>query len=203
MKKMWPAMISITSALLLAGGIWIIGLVVFIRLIPLTSPHCKTPTEGIVVFTGGESRLTTALALFQDAQGKHLLISGVNPRSTFPKTIVNIPRRENITLGYAALDTPGNADETAQWARAHQIKTLRIITSTYHMPRSLFELRHLLPDVTIIPHCVVSTQLKAPQWWRNKTTLSLIVQEYNKLLFALIRHPFQTIHNYCTSQRCP
>ena len=198
--KVWPALISIGSALIVAGSIWAIGFVFFIRLIPLASPSDIVPTEGIVVFTGGTGRLTTALTLFQEKQGTYLLISGVNPRSTFPDTLVDIPHRSDITLGYEALDTPGNADETAQWAHTHRIKTLRLITSSYHMPRSLFELRRLLPEVEIVPHCVVSKRLQKPQWWRNSATLTVVVQEYNKFLFALIRRPFEDIHTFFAPQ---
>lgn len=179
------------------------GLMIFIHLIPLTSPSLITPTEGIVVFTGGEGRLTTALSLFQEGKGKYLLISGVNPRSTLPDTIAHIPHRDRITLGYEALDTPGNADETAVWVRTHHIKTLRLITSSYHMLRSLFELRRLLPDVEMIPYCVVSKRLKNHQWWRDRTTLMMVLQEYNKLLFALIGRPFEDMHSYFSPQETP
>ena len=144
--KVRSLIITVVSSLIVGGGVWAIGLVCFTRLVPFTSPELIMPTEGIVVFTGGVGRLTAALTLFQEGKGKYLLISGVNPDSTFPSTIADLPQRSRITLGYEALDTPGNAEETARWVRQNHIKTLRLITSHYHMPRSLLELRRLLPD---------------------------------------------------------
>ena len=104
--------------------------------------------------------------------------------------------RSHITLGYDALDTVGNAEETAAWAYKHQIKTLRLITSNYHMPRSLFELHHLLPQVQILPHPVVGDNFLKPKWWFEGETLYLVVQEYNKFLFALIRRPFEDLQGF-------
>jgi len=105
------------------------------------------------------------LELFQQKKAQYLLISGVNPESTLPQTIEQMANKAHITLGYDALDTIGNAEETAAWVSTYRIKTLRLITSNYHMPRSLFELRYLLPTVEIISHPVVSTSFLKSKWW--------------------------------------
>jgi len=190
--------VKLFSALLIGGLLWGAGFLYFTRLIPRVSPRVVMPTEGIVVFTGGRSRLQEALSLFEKYQGKYLLISGVNPDSTFPDMIASLPRRHQITLGYVALNTPGNADETAQWVRQHHIKTLRLITSNYHMPRSLFELRKLLPDVQVIPHPVMQGGVNTPRWWRDEGALAIVFQEYNKFLFALLRRPFEDLEQFLT-----
>ncbi len=176
------------------GLLWVMGLVFFIYLIPFSPQEQIFPTDGIVVFTGGKTRLQTALSLFQQRKSKHLLISGVHPDATFREVVGDTPFASDITLGYQAQDTLGNAGETAEWVRAHQIKTLRLITSNYHMPRSLFELRRFLPEVLIVPHAIVREQFYAPHWWRHFPTATLVVQEYNKFLFSFLRHFFEEIH---------
>lgn len=135
----------------IGGTFWLVGLVLFTRIIPSSPQDTTSSTEGIVVFTGGNTRLKVALTLFEQKKAEYLLISGVNPRSTFPEMVAKMPFRSQMTLGYDALDTLGNAEETAEWVHDHHIHTLRLITSNYHMPRSLFELRHLLPEVQILP----------------------------------------------------
>ncbi|MBY0292380.1 MAG: YdcF family protein [Alphaproteobacteria bacterium] len=179
-----------------AGGLWVIGLILFTRIIPSSPQDMTSLTDGIVVFTGGETRLKVALSLFEQKKGKYLLISGVNPHSTLSERVTQMPFHSHITLGYDALDTLGNAEETAAWAHAHHIKTLRLITSNYHMPRSLFELRHLVPDIQILPHAVVGKSFLKPKWWLDSLTLRLVVQEYNKFLFALIRRPLTDFHEF-------
>ena len=183
------------------GGLWIIGLILFTRLIPSSPQDMTSLTDGIVVFTGGETRLKVAFSLFEQKKGKYLLISGVNPRSTLAEKVREMPFHSRITLGYDALDTLGNAEETAAWARAHHIETLRLITSNYHMPRSLFELRHLIPDIQILPHAVVGKSFLKTKWWLDSFTLRLVVQEYNKFLFALVRPPLADFHEFWKFKR--
>lgn len=188
--------LRILMVLAIGGSLWFVGLVFFTRIIPSLPQDPTNSTDGIVIFTGGKTRLKVALTLFEQHQGQYLLISGVNPHSTLPKIVEQLPFRSRITLGYDALDTVGNAAETAAWAHTHQIKTLRLITSNYHMPRSLFELRHLLPEVQIFPHPVVKKSFLKPKWWLDPIALRLVIQEYNKFLFALIRRPFEDLQAF-------
>ena len=191
---------KILAITFVGGCLWLAGLILFTHLIPSSPQDTTTPTDGIVIFTGGKTRLDVALSLFEDQKGKYLLVSGVNPQSSLPERIEKLPLRSRITLGYAAQDTAGNAEETARWAHKHPIKSLRLITSNYHMPRSLFELHHLLPGVHIIPHPVVGESFLKPKWWLVPSTLKLVIQEYNKFLFALLRRPLQDIHLFLTPQ---
>lgn len=179
--------------LAIGGSLWFAGLILFTRMIPSAPLDTISTTDGIAIFTGGKTRLNVALELFQQKKAQYLLISGVNPESTLSEIAGEMADKSRITLGYNALDTLGNAEETANWALAHQIKTLRLITSNYHMPRSLFELRHLLPEVTIIAHPVVGKSFLKTKWWLDSYTLRLVIQEYNKFLFALIRRPLKDI----------
>jgi len=187
--------IRLSVALLIVGGLWGGGLVFFTHLIPVSPPpHTAVDlTDGLVIFTGGETRLRVALSLFDQQKARYLLISGVNPDSRLRERLAPLAARSRITLGYDALDTLGNAMETAQWAKQHQIKTLRLITSNYHMPRSLFELRHLLPHIQIYPYPVVGKSFLKPKWWLDPRPLYLVIQEYNKFLFALLRRPFEDL----------
>lgn len=179
--------------LALGAGLWLMGLVLFTKMIPSMPQGTISSTDGIVVFTGGGKRLQEALDLFEQNKGKYLLISGVNPESEKSSLLSQFPSQERITLGYEALDTTGNAEETASWVRRHQIKSLRLITSNYHMPRSLLELRHLVPTVEISPHPVVGEAFLHPKWWLEPSTLHLVLQEYNKFLFALIRRAVEDV----------
>ena len=177
----------------IGSSLWLTGLILFTHIIPIAPLDTIRTTDGIAIFTGGDTRLKVALDLFQQKKGQYLLISGVNPESTLSQTIDQMADKSNVTLGYEALDTLGNAEETAAWVSTHHIQTLRLITSNYHMPRSLFELSYLLPTVEIIPHPVVGKSFLKSKWWLDFSTLYLVVQEYNKFLFALIRRPIKDL----------
>ncbi len=181
---------------MLGAGIWLGGLVLFTSMIPSSAQDQESVTDGIVIFTGGKTRLSVALSLFEAGKSQYLLISGVNPESNFPQMVSHLSNKSNITLGYDALDTVGNAGETAKWARDHNIKSIRLITSNYHMPRSLFELRRTLPDVRILPHPVVGKSFLESKWWLDLQTLTLVIQEYNKFIFAFVRRIFEDSKEY-------
>lgn len=195
LRKSFLSTLKFFIILSLGVGLWLMGLIFFTHLIPFSGQDNDFFTDGIVVFTGGEARLQEAVSLFEQHKAKYLLVSGVNPESTFKDKIAKMPLKSQITIGYAS-DTIENAKETAQWARVNHLKSLRLITSNYHVPRSLFELRHLLPQVQIFPHGVVSESFLRPKWWLNPPTLVLVVQEYNKFLFALLRRPFEDLQDF-------
>lgn len=178
---------------LLGGTLWLGGLILFSRYIPVMPPSDVPFTDGLVIFTGGKTRLHVALDLFDQQKANYLLISGVNPKSSLQNQISGLKEVSKITVGYKGQDTRGNAEETALWAEANQIKSLRLITSNYHMPRSLLELGRVLPELKIIPYPVVGESFKNPKWWLNEDTLSHVIQEYHKFLFSLIRQPFQDL----------
>src|SRR3546814_9496156 len=51
-----------------------------------------------------------------------------------------------ITLGHEAIDTRSNAIETAHWIEKRGYRTVRLITTDWHMRRARFELNQALPQ---------------------------------------------------------
>ena len=121
-------------------------------------PRTLGPVDGIVALTGGGMRLDVAVALFEKGVGERLLISGVNTQASKRdlKKLVHGKRRFDCCtdLGYAAENTFGNAKEAAAWTRFHHYKHIVLVTSRYHMPRSLLEFHDVMADVTVIPYPV-------------------------------------------------
>jgi uncharacterized SAM-binding protein YcdF (DUF218 family) len=76
-----------------------------------------------------------------------------------------------VVLGFAALDTRGNALETATWVENAHFRSLRLVTSDWHMRRSAGELEEVLPDVRMVEDAVPT-----------EPSLKTLVLEYHKLL---------------------
>ena len=77
-----------------------------------------------------------------------------------------------VTLGFAAVDTRSNASETAQWVEDREIKSLRLVTTDWHIRRAASELDRTLPDnVKVVRDAVPS-----------EPSLYSLLLEYNKLL---------------------
>src|ERR1700755_3592100 len=134
-----------------------LGFVLFVSLLPMT-PSEIPKADGIVVLTGGGTRLDRAEALFERGVGKKLLISGVDQaaaKETY-KHLIHGGRRFDCCadLGDSAEDTRGNPQETKAWTEAHDFHSLLLVTARYHMPRSLPEFSAAMPDVTLTPYPV-------------------------------------------------
>lgn len=149
--------------------------------------------EGVVALTGGSDRVLEAAELLARGQARRLLITGVNKSTRGHDLAKLLPMSRDlfaccVDLGYRALDTMGNALETRDWAKAHNIGgPLIVVTSNYHMPRALVELSAALPDVELYPFPVVSDHVRVADWPRDPAVARLIAAEYVKYLFALAR----------------
>lgn len=172
---------------------WTWGLIQFVAKIPDSVEDESTHTDAIIVLTGGTLRLEKGFELLSARLADRLLISGVD-RSVQLDQVLGVAGLEPadleccITLGYMAEDTGSNARESAAWIRANDVKSVRLVTSGYHMPRSLLEFRSSTPDVRIIPHAVFPEHVVVDEWWSRPGTASLVITEYNKYLLAATRH---------------
>jgi uncharacterized SAM-binding protein YcdF (DUF218 family) len=189
-------MTSVIVKLAVLGGIaLVIGFFAFIWLLPNEQVALDQNADGIVVLTGGDSRVTDALELLASGHSKRLLITGVNTGTTttdIARQTVNYNKWLAccVDLDYEALNTLGNAVQARLWAEQHGFKSLIVVTSSYHMPRALAEIAHQLPDATLIPYPVVSDRLRIEPWWSNGATAKLVVSEYLKYLFVKLRMRF-------------
>lgn len=173
----------------LVVALWFIGLIVFIIKLPGDAPPPPlTQGEGIVVPTGGAERVATGFDLLA-AGGKRLLITGVHPDTTLTALEGLVKRKVDpccVDLDYTAPNTRGNAEFAAGWVKKYGFTRVRLVTSWYHMPRSLELFRRAMPDVTIVSHPVSSSDLPSTGWWKNPIAWRVIVGEYVKLLWAWV-----------------
>ncbi len=187
---------SIGLKLVLLGLLLLaMGFAGFVWLLPSRQIVLDSDADGIVVLTGGTSRISDALELLAAGRGKRLLITGVNPGTTtgdIAREVVNYNRLISccVDLDYSALNTYGNAVQSRRWASAHGFHSLIIVTSSYHMPRALAELSHQMPDVRLLPFPVVSDRLRIEPWWSSGDTTRLVLSEYIKYLAAKVRMRF-------------
>tara|TARA_R110000868_G_scaffold177224_3_gene415569 strand:- start:8834 stop:9424 length:591 start_codon:yes stop_codon:yes gene_type:complete len=143
-------------------------------------PDSALHADGIVVLTGDQGRLTTGVQLLHAGRSTHLLVSGVHPSVTTEELRAHTDLSDAqfsccVELGREATDTVGNAHETARWVRTNGYQRLIIVTSDYHLPRSLIEMDMAMPNVEFIPYPV---RTEPP--WRNPRVARLWVQEYAK-----------------------
>jgi uncharacterized SAM-binding protein YcdF (DUF218 family) len=170
---------------------WIIGLVIFIHSIPnKKDPVNLESTDAIVVLTGGSMRIEEGFNIFYASDARKILVSGVGSGvkvSDLKKIIKKIGQeakidQEKIVLGSIAKNTASNAQETKIFMNLNSFKSLRLVTSNYHIKRSLLIFKSELPGIRIVPHPVCSENFK-----KNKQdSIILAINEYNKLIGTLL-----------------
>jgi Uncharacterized conserved protein len=180
----------ILSVLLLGGMFaYIIGFFMFIHTLKGYENHTSEKADAIVTMTGAAQRIDESLQLLAQGQGKRMLISGVNEQTTRDEIMRLNPTRASlfsccVDLDYMARNTIGNAIQTKHWANQNGFKSLIIVTSNYHMPRTLVELQHVMPQIRKIPFAVSAGSIETDEWWRNGTVLRMLVSEYTKYLIS-------------------
>ena len=169
-----------------------IGFVGFLSQLRGSETKPDRRADGIVVLTGGSSRVSDAMELLAAGYGKRLLISGVRPTNDASDISRSLPDSQSwmgccVDLDRSAVNTRSNAAETRRWAHERGFKSLIVVTSNYHMPRASVELSHAMPDIVLIPFAVVGDKWRDEPWWTNGATVRLVLSEYVKYVAAEVR----------------
>lgn len=164
---------------------WLIGFIYFLYDLSSNKKIASIKCDAVVVLTGGKNRINTGFTLLSKNLGKKLFISGVNKNVSIKeikKNILNKYPNNNVELGHTANDTLENAKETSIWMKKNNYKSLYLVTTSYHMRRSLIEFKKSMPSINIIPH---SVPFKKEKIWNNTFFLA---KEYNKFLYSIFRY---------------
>lgn len=201
MSTTWPSLRDATgmvlrgsvAVLLVAIVLFGMGFVGFAFVVSASEEPADPRADAIVALTGGRDRVAEAIDLLAAGRGRRLLISGVHPTTR----AVDIQKMTDsdrdvfaccIDLGRTAQSTAGNAEEAAEWVKTHGFTSLIVVTSAYHMPRSLLELDRALPDVRKVPFAVARPDLNLSTWYLHPATAKLLFGEYVKYIVARFAH---------------
>jgi uncharacterized SAM-binding protein YcdF (DUF218 family) len=182
----------VIAALALMFAAATIGFVGFLGRLRSAEAEPAGRADGIVVLTGGSSRVSDAMELLAGGYGKRLLISGVHRTSAASDISRSLSDNQSlltccVDLDRSAVNTRSNAAATRRWAHERGFKSLIVVTSNYHMPRAIVELSHAMPDVRLIPFAVVGEKWRDESWWASGATLRLLLSEYIKYVAAEVR----------------
>lgn len=165
------------------------GYAVYLGTVATMQPQESARADAIVVLTGGSARVTTGLRLLEDGRGERLLISGVNDAATEADIRAMAPADAThfeccVDLDRAAIDTAGNARETAAWVSQRGYTTVLLVTDAFHMPRARMELSRAAPGVEFLPW-------PASKWGEAGVRGTLL--EYAKLVFISAREALHRV----------
>ncbi len=190
----WAVRLRATMIAALASvfALVVIGFVTFLSQLREAEIRPDRKADGIVVLTGGSSRVSDAMELLAAGYGRRLLISGVHPASAVSDISRSLSEHQSflnccVDLDRSAVNTRSNAAQTRLWVQERGFRSLIVVTSNYHMPRAIFELSHAMPDTVLIPYVVVGEKWRDEPWWSSSGTLRLVLLEYVKYVVAELR----------------
>lgn len=177
---------SVIAIVAVAGFAW------FVAQMRSEEQRPARKADGIVVLTGGSSRVSDAMDLLAEGYGKRLLISGVHPANGANDILRSLPDTHAllsccVDLDRSAVNTRSNAIETRRWVSERGFRSLIVVTSNYHMPRAIVELSHAMPDVDLIFYPVIGDKWRDEPWWQSGAALRLLLSEYVKYVAAEVR----------------
>ena len=165
----------ITRLFLIVALCWLLGLTWFAVLVPPAAGPVQT--DGVVVLTGAPGRIQRAIEALDKGWSDRMLVSGVD-REVKPNEFAaeyhlgRATMKCCVELGYRSTDTRTNALEAARWIATNHLKTVRLVTTDWHMRRAAFDLASVAPKGTRIIEDAV----------RSKPEPRTLLVEYNKLL---------------------
>ena len=180
----------ICKVLLLLVILWFVGLGLFnlyIRSYPIDN---TTKTDAIVVLTGGANRIKVAFDLLNNDLSDTLFISGVEKKTSLKSLLkaqgVYPAANKKIILENASQNTVENAIEVNDWIKKNNIKSIRLVTSHYHLPRSALEFKIQNKGLHLVLTPVFSKNV-ASHWWASSGTFCLVASEYTKFLLVYLK----------------
>ena len=160
--------------------VWSLGFIWFAMFLPRPVIE-PVRTDGVIALTGGGGRIPHALRVIERGSSKRLLVSGVD-REVRPREFAaeyKVPDELMtccVMLGYDAVDTRTNALEAARWVKENNLRSVRLVTTDWHMRRAAFDLAEELPPRTIMVRDAVP----------SRPSFRILFLEYNKLVARLL-----------------
>ena len=186
---------ALFSILMAMALLWCGGLAWFIQNLPDTSVPPSVHTDAIIVLTGGTERVEHGLEMLGEGAAPVLFISGVGSHVTLPQMVAAhaslsvqqkiAARHAQIVLDYVANSTQTNAGQAAEFVAQQHLHSLRLVTASYHMPRSVLEFRAAIPGAAIVADPVFPEGFHRHAWWQHEATRRLVLSEYHKYFAAL------------------
>lgn len=160
----------------------------------------NTPSDTIIVLTGGSMRIERGLELLEANIADNLFISGVY-KGTEVRELLTLSQKNKeeldccVHLGYEAEDTEGNAAEVAAWMTKNDHSTAHLVTANYHMKRALmiFANHPDLEGVELLPVYVTPREFNLEKWRSSKKMRKIVINEYHKYLYAKLKFFFINI----------
>lgn len=178
---------------------WAFCLIIFLIVIPTPKkvPETLPKVDAVIILTGDYFRLEKGVEVFVKSDAKKILLSGV-PKKVPKKSVlrrikqlskVDLPS-DSLYLGHIADSTISNATEAKIFMDLNGYKSLNLVTSNYHIPRSLYLFHRAMPECEI--HYTAAGLGKIEL---IRTKWRYLITEYHKLVGTIAMNVYEDLSN--------
>ena len=147
----------------------------------------KQAIQGIAILTGGKGRIAKGINLFKASPNSLLLISGVDKNISTNEVIPEeLLKNKKVFLDRESETTLDNAEQIINWAYNNNLVNVSIITSDYHMPRSILILEKKTTNINFYADPVKTELQEIENLFNNFKLLVFLLEEYLKFLFCYL-----------------
>ena len=159
--------------------------------VPSGSEGCEA-ADAIVAISGGDTKARTqeAIDLYKNGWSRKLIFSGAALDKSGPSN-AEVMRNQALTQGISARSiiieqysdtTEQNAAKTSDIFDYKDIHSAIIVTSAYHMKRTMMEFARKAPGVNLRAHPVRSDDQWSVWWWTTPSGWHLATSELIKII---------------------
>jgi uncharacterized SAM-binding protein YcdF (DUF218 family) len=179
------------------------------RLLIVQAPLEKA--DAIVVLSGSanyQERARTAAKLLLEGRSQRILITNDNVRGPWSSAdqrnlffyerslqelrAAGVPENTIELLAQPVTSTKDEADVARQYAEAHQLRSVLVVTSVYHSRRALWTFARVFRDTGIqvgLINAGPGAQSPRPEtWWLSVRGWKLVPTEYVKMIYYVVKY---------------
>ena len=159
--------------------VWLLGFLWFALFLP--RPVDDAQTDAVIALTGGPGRIARGLDVLRAGSARRMLVAGVDSevapgRFAAEYGVAPALLACCVTLGYESFDTRSNAREATGWIVRHDVHSVRLVTTDWHMRRAAFDLKVTGPRNLVIVEDAVPSH----------PSMKVLFTEYNKFVARVV-----------------
>lgn len=171
--------------------VWsIVALLSFIGQIQVSHRPPGERADAIVVLSGDPERMPVALSLLKNRFGRRILFAGQDNSEELKYVAANPSLACCIDFDSTSKNTVEDAIVVQRWVLARRVRSLILVTTDYHVPRAMIELRRVLPETHIRPFGVETRAFDLSMIWQKSGMARRFLSQFIK--FAAASLPVST-----------
>lgn len=166
----------------------VLGFVYFFCQIEVAGEARPRHGDAIIVFSGDAERIKTSTKLLSDGFSKQLIIVGQDNKNE-----IETLRASNVSLFSCCVKVDQGSMSTAEDAKLAKtmlagipVRSLILVTSSFHMPRARMELKRQFPSAVVIPYGTNNRNINFYEIISDKELRSLLFEEYIHYIASIV-----------------